>query len=116
MVVQPPPAIRIPPPPPLGSATSLPDLPEELLISAFLGHGERDQLDGFVLAQGGSRGGGVQVEDVLNELIPDGESAKLENGTRELTRVSMSNRGRAQSSWSSIAAAEVQDPGDSTGD
>ena len=70
MVAQnPPPAIRIPPPPSIGS--SLPDLPEELLISAFLGRGERDALDTFV--QGG---GGVQVEDVLNELIPDGELSR----------------------------------------
>lgn len=73
MVGQPPPSIRIPPPlPSLGA--SLPDLPEELLISAFLGRGERDELDSFALQRGGEGGGGgVQVEDVLNELIPDGK-------------------------------------------
>jgi len=73
----PPPAIRIPPPPSsLHAAQSpLPELPQELLISAFIGRSERDALDSFVLAgagASGSQGGGVQVEDVLNELIPDG--------------------------------------------
>lgn len=49
-------------------------------MSAFLqrGAGERDGLDSFVLAGVGGgelagSGGGLQVEDVLNELIPDGE-------------------------------------------
>lgn len=53
-------------------------------MSAFLqrGAGERDGLDSFVLAGVGGgelagSGGGLQVEDVLNELIPDGESSRF---------------------------------------
>ncbi|ORY89757.1 Vps53-like protein [Leucosporidium creatinivorum] len=95
-MVQPPPAIRIPPPPSsLTSAnSSLPDLPQELLISAFIGRSERDALDSFVLAGAGASGsqggGGVQVEDVLNELIPD------ENALSQAGLVSLLLRAKIQ--------------------
>lgn len=62
-----PPTLQLPPIASLTSDAPLPELPQELLV-ALLGqhHDERDALDAFVL------GGGAEVEDVLNDLIPDG--------------------------------------------
>lgn len=48
----------------------LPELPKELLLSLHQAL-DRDALDEFVLG-GDGLGGGAQVEDVLNDLIPDG--------------------------------------------
>ncbi|GAA5834429.1 hypothetical protein JCM3766R1_005209 [Sporobolomyces carnicolor] len=61
------------------NSAPLPDLPPELLLAfAEPRHGqdqadERDALDTFVLG-GGAGQGGVQVEDILNELLPDESS------------------------------------------
>lgn len=46
------------------------ELPNELLLALHQTL-ERDALDAFVLGGGGASG--VQVEDVLNELIPGGK-------------------------------------------
>ncbi|GAA5880538.1 hypothetical protein JCM16303_005423 [Sporobolomyces ruberrimus] len=69
------PMISLPPPPGSDPSAPLPELPPELLL-AFLQPqspldqaGERDALDTFVL--GGAGQGGVQLEDILNELMPD---------------------------------------------
>lgn len=56
--------------PPERPSSPLPDLPKELLLSLHQSL-NRDALDAFVLS-GEERGGGAQVEDVLNELIPNG--------------------------------------------
>ncbi|BGP16853.1 hypothetical protein JCM10213_002616 [Rhodosporidiobolus nylandii] len=70
------PAISLPPPPPSDPAAPLPELPQELLLalltrtSASEQDRQRDALDHFVLS-GADGAGGVQVEDVLNELLPD---------------------------------------------
>lgn len=68
--------------PPSSPGDPLPDLPQELLLTLLTKRSagdeaekERDALDAFVLsgaANGGDGSGGVQVEDVLNELLPDG--------------------------------------------
>jgi len=75
------PTIALPTPPPRDPSEPLPELPPELLL-AFLQpqhqldqSRERDSLDTFVL--GGAGQGGVQLEDILNELLPDGESTPI---------------------------------------
>lgn len=55
----------------------LPDLPQELLLTLLSTKQERDQLDHFVLSGAGDGPGGLQVEDILNELLPDGPSPLL---------------------------------------
>lgn len=78
------PSISLPPEQPI----ALPELPPELLLtlltkkhaastspSSRSGPPERDALDSFVLSGAGGLGegaGGIQVEDVLNELLPNG--------------------------------------------
>jgi len=69
-------------PPPLTPTLNLPspsppppsalELPSELLLSLHQAL-DRDALDSFVISQAGGAGA-VQLEDVLNELVPDGES------------------------------------------
>ncbi|GAA5969374.1 hypothetical protein JCM8115_003118 [Rhodotorula mucilaginosa] len=77
------PSISLPPEQPI----ALPELPPELLLtlltkkhaastspSSRSGPPERDALDSFVLSGAGGLGegaGGIQVEDVLNELLPN---------------------------------------------
>ncbi|CEQ41324.1 SPOSA6832_03023 [Sporobolomyces salmonicolor] len=72
------PTISLPPKSPPDPSEPLPDLPSELLLSFLQPQQhlheqvERDALDAFVLSgSSGEGGGGVQVEDVINELIPD---------------------------------------------
>ncbi|GAA5975069.1 hypothetical protein JCM5350_004573 [Sporobolomyces pararoseus] len=71
------PTIALTAPPARDQSEPLPELPPELLL-AFLqpqhqldqSIKERDALDTFVLG-GGAGQGGVQLEDILNELMPD---------------------------------------------
>ncbi|GAA6008665.1 Vps53p [Rhodotorula paludigena] len=73
------PTIALPARPAHEAPEPLPELPPELLLSlltqrgASAGESGRDALDAFVLGgAGGEDGaGGVQVEDILNELLPD---------------------------------------------
>ncbi|GAA5896977.1 hypothetical protein JCM5296_002672 [Sporobolomyces johnsonii] len=72
------PTISLPRDSPPDPSAPLPDLPPELLLSFLQPQQhlheqvERDALDAFVLSgSSGEGGGGVQVEDVINELIPD---------------------------------------------
>lgn len=58
--------------PPADLEASLPELPNELLL-ALQQTLDRDALDRFIA--GDSKG--VQVEDLLNELIPDGEYSAM---------------------------------------
>lgn len=84
------------------NSAPLPDLPPELLLAfAEPRHGqdqadERDALDTFVLG-GGAGQGGVQVEDILNELLPDGERSDhlfaCAVPTRSLTLKELPRRG-----------------------
>ena len=77
------PSISLPP----EQSVALPELPPELLLTLLTrkhaastspsssGPPERDALDSFVLSGAGGLGegaGGIQVEDVLNELLPNG--------------------------------------------
>ncbi|GAA6017952.1 hypothetical protein JCM10207_002717 [Rhodosporidiobolus poonsookiae] len=72
------PALSLPPAPPPDPAAPLPELPQELLLtllsnnsaSSSTSDAQRDALDHFVLS-GNDGGEGAQVEDVLNELLPD---------------------------------------------
>ena len=75
------PTIALPAAPPPDPSEPLPELPPELLL-AFLQTQhqsdetrERDALEAFAL--GGVGQGGVQLEDILNELLPDGEQDLL---------------------------------------
>lgn len=84
--------------PPSNPGDPLPDLPQELLLTLLTKRAasdgpekERDALDAFVLsgaANGGDGNGGVQVEDVLNELLPDGAcpSPRPHRSQREVGR------------------------------
>lgn len=67
------PTLVLPAPPPSASTSSPPtlELPSELLLSLHQAL-DRDGLDSFVISQAGGAGA-VQLEDVLNELVPDGE-------------------------------------------
>ncbi|GAA5897830.1 Vps53p [Sporobolomyces salmoneus] len=70
------PTLNLPAPAPPDPSDPLPELPPELLLSFLQPQQqldettERDALDVFVLG-GGAGSGGVQVEDILNELLPD---------------------------------------------
>lgn len=87
------PTIALPPEQPPDANAALPELPAELLLTLLTKRaassalpasssssadalGERDALDRFVLSGAGALGDdhatGVHVEDVLNELLPDG--------------------------------------------
>lgn len=75
------PTIALPAAPPPDPSEPLPELPPELLL-AFLQTQhqsdetrERDALEAFAL--GGAGQGGVQLEDILNELLPDGAQALI---------------------------------------
>lgn len=87
------PTIALPPDAASEPPAQLPELPPELLLTLLTKRQaatstspasstpgaslERDALDSFVLSGAGASGtstGGVQVEDVLNELLPDGQS------------------------------------------
>jgi len=77
------PTIALPAAPPPDPAEPLPELPPELLL-AFLQTQhqsdetrERDALEAFAL--GGAGQGGVLLEDILNELLPDGEQDLLKS-------------------------------------
>lgn len=84
--------------PPSDPSDALPELPQELLLTLLTKRAasdgpekERDALDAFVLsgaANGGDGSGGVQVEDVLNELLPDGAcpSPRPHRSQREVGR------------------------------
>ncbi|GAA5915432.1 hypothetical protein JCM6882_001421 [Rhodosporidiobolus microsporus] len=76
------PVLSLPPQLPTDPSDPLPELPQELLLTLLTNNPsapsaqdhDRDALDQFVLsgAGSGSEGaGGVQVEDVLNELLPN---------------------------------------------
>lgn len=67
--------------PPADLEASLPELPNELLL-ALQQTLDRDALDRFIA--GDSKG--VQVEDLLNELIPDGKYAAYVHNMTVLTR------------------------------
>lgn len=62
-----PPSLVIPSSSPPDPSLPLPELPSELLL-ALHSHEDRDALDSFALG-----GGNVSVEDVLNELLVDGQ-------------------------------------------
>ena len=62
----PPPSLVIPSNSPADPSLPLPELPSELLL-ALHSNPDKDALDSFVL------GGNVSVEDLLNELIVDGQ-------------------------------------------
>ncbi|GAA6017676.1 hypothetical protein JCM11491_001165 [Sporobolomyces phaffii] len=107
------PTIAVPTPPPRDPSDALPELPPELLL-AFLqprgeadGREERDALDTFVL--GGAGQGAVQLEDILNELLPD------ETSLDQASLVSVLLRSKIQTIRSEVEALtelleEDQDP------
>lgn len=74
------PTIALPPRAAHEPPEPLPELPPQLLLTLLTNKAapdhDRDALDAFVLSGGAGSGGdstgGVQVEDILNELLPDG--------------------------------------------
>lgn len=66
-----PPTLQLPPAGSSSATGGSLELPSELLLSLHQ-VANRDALDSFVLGAAGGAGN-VQLEDVLNELIPDGE-------------------------------------------
>ncbi|GAA5851582.1 hypothetical protein JCM8547_001139 [Rhodosporidiobolus lusitaniae] len=67
------PVLSLPPTAPAHPLDPLPDLPQELLLTLLSNSAskDRDALDHFVLSGNDDGAGGVQVEDILNELLPD---------------------------------------------
>lgn len=130
------PSISLPPEQPI----ALPELPPDLLLTLLTkkhvapspssGPPERDALDSFVLSGAGGFGegaGGIQVEDVLNELLPNGvwtvaSRASLQVGRAPVRSSRLANadatpltcRGELESGGTGRAPPADQDPGTPT--